>query len=211
MAEGAAKKLLNTPLKVLMGILAFVAILLIIWGASELVNNLPDAIKSVGSAATSTPINAPSFLNGIITVVLGEGATISWENLILYIAIFMILFFALADIVSLFSTFNETTSWVIGFGLAIIAGVTKMVNWIAGVFAVTAGIGAIGIGIIVCAAVFAAVVLNLGIGGPLKKWRRARQKEINKFKAESGFDQVASFIKGSKTGTQAAQEGQRGK
>lgn len=209
MAEGAAKKILSTPLKVLIGIAAFVAVLLIIWGASELVNNLPEAIRSVGSATTSTPINAPSFLNGIITVLLGGGAIVSWENLILYLAIFMILFFALSDIVALFSTFNETTSWVIGFGLAIIAGVTKMVNWIAGVFAVTAGIGAIGIGIIVCAAVFAAVVLNLGIGGPLRKWRRARQKEISEFKAEKGFGKVTSFIKGAKEGAEAAQAGEK--
>ncbi len=205
------KKSFSTGFKILMGIVAIVAVLLIIGGGTWLVNNLPAQIKSVGATASSTPIEAPSFLEPIITVILGNGATISWENLILYLAIFAILFFALADIVSLFSTFTETTSWVIGFGLAIIAGVTNIIEFIAGVFAVTAGIGAIGISIIVISAVFAAVVLNLGIGGPLKKWRQARQKEINKFKAESGFGKVTSFIKGAKAGAEAAEEGEKGK
>jgi len=201
-----AKKTLSTGFKVLMGILALVAIALIIWGGVWLANNVPSTIKSVGATATQTPISGPSWIMTTMKTLLGNGVTVSWENLILYLAIFMILFFAFADIVALFSTFNETTSWVIGFGLAIIAGVTKMISYIAGIFAITAGIGAIGIAIIICTAVFAAVVLNLGIRGPLQRWQNARQIEINKFKAETGFGQVSSFIRGAREGARAASE-----
>jgi len=203
------KKSMGTPFKVLMGILALVIVVGIIAVGTWSVNHLPEQLKTIGATRTSTTIQAPSFLDGMLTIVLGAEATISWENLILHIAIFMILFFALADIVSLFSTFNETTAWIIGFGLAIIAGVTNIIELVAGIFAITAGIGAIGIGIIIATAVFSAVILNLSIGGPLKKWRRARQKEINEFKAESGFGKVTSFIKGAKEGAEAAQAGEK--
>lgn len=205
------KKSLSTGFKVVLGIVAIVVIMLIIWGAVELANNLPEAIKDIGATATDTPINAPAFLDTIITVILGEKANVSWELLILYLAIFAILFFALSDIVSLFSQFTEATSWVIGFGLALIAGVTKIVESIAGVFAITAGIGAVGISIIIIAAVVAAVVLNLGIGGPLKRWQQARQSEIDKFKAARGFGKVSSFVEGAKQITETAGKGEKGK
>ena len=205
------KKSLSTGFKILLGIAAIIVVLLIIWGAVELANNLPESVKSIGATATTTPIQAPAFLDTIITVILGDGANLSWESLILYLAIFAILFFALSDIVSLFSTFTEATSWVIGFGLAVIAGVTNIIHSIAGIFAITAGIGAIGISIIIIAAVGAAVILNLGIGGPLRKWQHARQVKIDKFKAERGFGKVTSFIKGAKEGAETAGAGEKAK
>ena len=60
----------------------------------------------------------------------------------------------------------------------------------------------------ILAAIFAAVVLNLGVRGPLKKWQQKRQKDIDKFKAEKGFAKVSSFIKGAKEGTEAASGGE---
>ena len=198
------KKIFPTGFKVLLAFLSLVAIALIIWGGVELVNHLPEGLKSIGSTATETPIDAPEFVEAPLKVILGEKATMSWENLILYLAIFMILFFAISDIVALFSTFQETTSWVIGGGLAVIAGVTNVVEYIAGIFAVTAGVGAVGIAIIIGTAIFAAVVLNFGIRGPLQKWQKSRQREIDAFKAEKGFDKVTSFIKGAKSGAEAA-------
>ncbi len=125
--------------------------------------------------------------------------------------IFAILFFALSDIVSLFSTFSEVTSWVIGFGLALIAGVTKIVGSIAGIFAIVGLMGAIGISIIIIAAIGAAVILNLSIGGPLKRWQERRQSEIESFKTAKGFDKVADFIGGAKKGAEAAGAGEEGK
>jgi len=198
------KKTLSTGFKVLLGVLAIVVVSLIIWGGVELVNHLPSTLKSIGSSASATSINAPAFIESIATIGLGNEAMTSWENLVLYLAIFMILFFAMSDIILLFSTFTDTTAWVIGFSLAVIAGVTKMISWIAGVFAITAGIGAVGISIIIVTAVFAAVVLNLGIRGPLQGWQKARQMEIDSFKAKKGFGQVADFITGARKSTEAA-------
>jgi len=204
----AVKETFSTGFKILLALLALVAIVLIIYGGMWLVNNVPEGLKSIGSTASTTPINAPAPVESALKVVLGGESTVSWENLILHLAIFMILFFAISDIVMLFSTFTETTSWVIGGGLAVIAGVTKMVEYLVGLFAVTAGIGAVGIVIIVATAVFAAVVLNLGIRGPLQRWQKARQREIDAFKAEKGFDKVSSFITGAKSGAEAAASGE---
>ena len=145
---------IDTGFKIVLGFLALVVVAFIIWGAIALIKVLPDGIKSLGAAATSTPIGDTGFFASVINVLLGEGAMESWESLILHFAIFVILFFAFSDIVTLFSTFTETTSWVIGFGLTLIVSVTKMLAYIAGIFALTAGIGAVGIAIIIGAAIF---------------------------------------------------------
>ena len=202
--ENKIKKAMSMSTKVILGLLAIILIPLILYGGVKLINALPEGIKSVGATKSTTPLNVPEFLKNIVTVGLGSKAVVSWENLVLYLAIFFMLFFALSDIVMLFSTFTDTTSWVMGFGLAIVAGVTKTISWIAGIFAITAGIGAVGIAIIIIMAVLAAVVLNMGIRGPLMNWRQKRQTEIDSFKAGKGFGQVADFITGARQGTEAA-------
>jgi hypothetical protein len=191
---------LETGWKIVIGIVGFLAIILIItWLLPVVLNNLPDAIQSIGATATSTPINPPGFLETTMNVVLGtpEQTQWTWEQLILRLAIFLILMFALADIIKMFSTFSEPTSWVIGFCLAIVAGVTKFIDWIVVIMGVTAGIGAIGIFLIIAAAIFAAVTLNWGIT-PLFKWRMRRQSEIESMKAEKGTSRVTSAISGMK-------------
>lgn len=208
-ANEQIKKALGIGKTFIIAIVCLIIVIVIFSIGSGAINNLPEQIRSIGATKTSTPIQGPEFVKGMMTTMLGENVIISWENLILYLAIFMILFFALSDIVSLFSSFNETTSWVIGFGLAAIAGVTRVIDYIANVFALTAGIGAIGIGIIILCSVFAAVTLNIGIGKPLRIWRQTRQREIEQFKSKKGFDQVASFISGAKQGTKAAGQGEK--
>ncbi len=163
-----------------------------------LYNYLPESIKSVGQTATTTPINPPSALETTFNILLGASETQwTWEELILKLVIFFILFFALSDIISMFSTFSEATSWVIGFGLAVVAGVTKFIPWIVNIMGFTAGLGAVGIALIVGGAIFAAVTLNLGIT-PLFKWRMTRQNEIEAMKSEKGTSKVTSAIKGLK-------------
>src|SRR3989344_8122397 len=154
--------------KVLFGIFSIIIAILIIWGGVTFAKWVP----SVGESVTSTPIAAPSWVNDVLRIGLGIGGEndITWENVILHLAIFMILFFALSDIVSMFSSFSETTSWIIGLGLALIAGVTRVITAIAGMMGLTAGIGALGIMIIVVASIAAAVALNLGLGGAIRRW-----------------------------------------
>ncbi len=210
---GKAKKTFDTATKVVLGLVALAIIVMLFAIAGLAVNNLDRVgLDKVGATATQTPIfqtGDGGFLENIITVVLGEGASVNWESLILYLAIFAILFFALSDIVSLFSTFSETTSWVIGFGLAVIAGVTGAVSAIAGIFAVTAVFGAVGIAIMIIAAIAAAVILNTFISGPLKRWQSARQTQIDQFKAARGFAKVGSFVEGAKQITDKAGKGEK--
>jgi len=163
----------------------------IIWGGVAIVNNLPGTEGNPGN-----PANLPGFLEGLFGVILGTGTNVTWEELSIHLAVFMILFIAITDMVLGFSSFGEMTAWVIGFGLALVAGATKMIGVIAGIFGVAAGFGALGVGIIVVAAILAAVVLNLGVGGPLKKWRTGRQIDIDTFNAERGFAKISSFMAG---------------
>jgi hypothetical protein len=200
------KKVFSPGFKVLIGIAAIIIAILIIWAIVQLIDILPETLKEAGSVATETEINAEGIFGKIINIFLGENAVKSWELLILHIMVFAILFFALSDIVTLFGKFNETTSWVIGFGLAVIAGVSGGIEIIAGIFKFTATVGAVGIALMVIGAILAAVVLNLGIGGPLKKWRNARQKDIDSFRTSKGFDKVGYFIEGAGQVADAASE-----
>ncbi|MEJ2267626.1 MAG: hypothetical protein P8X70_00945 [Nanoarchaeota archaeon] len=164
------KKALGTSKIVLIAVVCVILVIIIFSIGSWAINNLPQSAKSFGAARSSTTVEGPAFFKQLLTTLFGEKSVVSWENLILYFAIFMILLFAL-----------------------------------------TAGIGAIGIGIIIICAVFAAVTLNIGIGKPLREWRQARQIEIQQFKTRKGFDQVSSFITGAKQVSESAAKGQKGK
>jgi beta-lactamase regulating signal transducer with metallopeptidase domain len=145
-------------------ILGLIAIGIVGWIAYELIQHLPSALKRIGSTATQTPIGDSGIFGPIIKVVLGAVPPVTYESLILLIAIFVIILFGLAEIIETVSTFSSTTAWVIAFGLAIIAGVTKVISYIAGIFAITSGIGAIGIAIIIIMAIVMAVIMNFLIG-----------------------------------------------
>jgi hypothetical protein len=118
--------------------------------------------------------------------------------LIIRLAVFAILFFAFSDILTMFSTFQDATAYAVGFGLALIASVAKIVEGISHLFAAAAGLGAIGIVVIIIWSLFAAVTLHLGIGGSLRKWRLQRQAEIEGMKATQGTARVTSAIRGLK-------------
>ena len=190
---------LETGEKVILGLVSIVVVVFIVWFVKWILEILPEGISNIGATATSTPINAPGFLMSLISVIFGVGGdSPTWEVLILHIAIFAILFFAFSDIINAFSSFSESTSWMIGLGLAIVAGVTKIITYIASAFALTSGIGAIGIILIVLGTIIAAVVLNLGIGGPFRRWRMKRQIEIEEHKSQKGASRVTSAIEGLK-------------
>jgi hypothetical protein len=167
-----------------------------------------------GSAATNTPMNIDKTAI-ILNILLGkpsdqDGAfTEIWtyEMLIIRIVIFLIMMFALADILQVFTSFQAGTSWVIGFGLGVIAGVTGTNAAIANIFGFSAGVGAIGIMIIVLGGIAAAIVLNLGIGGKLREWRVARQIDIERNKSRQGWASVGDAVQGLKATDEAAKDG----
>ena len=184
--------------KILLGFLFLIIAILIIIGVIFAVKNLPDKIRAIGATATNTPIQLPSPLAKAFNIVLGIVSPITVEQLVLFLAIFVIIFFGLGELVSMFSTFSEATSFIIAFGLAIIAGVTKVISVIASYAALTAGIGAIGILLIIVGAIAAAITLNLGVGGAVRRWRMRRQVEIEAMKSEKGTGRVTSALKGLK-------------
>ncbi len=192
----AIKKTLGMGTKILIGLISLLVVGFIIWGAVQFVNS--DFIPKVGTDKTNKIVDMPNWLQDMFSVLLGISENPTWEGLVLYIAIFLILSFTFSEIVSLFSTFSETTSWVIGFGLAIIAGVTKIIPYLAGFFGLTAGVGAVGIIIIILASIFAAVVFNIGLGKTLRKWRWDRQAEIDAVKTSQGAKKASDAIRGLK-------------
>jgi hypothetical protein len=199
------KKSMGTSVKVLISIGIAILALAVIWGVYAYAESLP----SVGETATgATIIEKESFVGKILISLLGV-TEISLESLILHLAVFAIIMFAVADIVTVFSSFSEGTSWVIGAGFALIAGVTNILPWVAGLFATGAAIGAVGITLIVIAAFVAAVSLNIGVGRTLRKWRLTRQLEIEAAKSGEGAASVASAIRGFKKADTAFKEDNR--
>jgi hypothetical protein len=209
--KSGIKKGFDTTQKILIGLAVICGIGILLAGAGLLIHSLPEAVTKIGAEATNAPLKVSGIVGEIIDIFLGPDAVLNWEQLILHLMVFVILFFALSDIVTLFSTFSETTAWVIGFGLAVIAGVSGGIEIITGIFKFGATVGAVGIAIMVITAVVVAVLLNLGIGGPLKKWRQARQTEIEHFKTARGFGKLVDFVKGGKEVAEAAGEGESGK
>ena len=137
---------------------------LAIYVAKWAISNLPSALTNIGSTATQTQIASTSIIGSVLGVVLGIVPPITYEGLILFLAIFIIMLFAIADILQVFSSFSAATAWVISFGLAIIAGVTKVIAYVAGIFAITSGIGAVGVAILIIMAIVVAVLMNFFVG-----------------------------------------------
>jgi len=173
-------------------VLVIIAVI-ILWGSVFLAKTVP----KIGTTFTSTQL--PSGLSSVAQIILGmplDATTL--ESLILFLAIFVILWVAISDILSTFSTFKATISWIIGFALAVVAGMTHTIAGIAQIMGLTAGIGAIGTALIVLGTFISAVTLNLGIGSYVRRWRMERQAEIEAFKTETGTAKVSEAIKGLK-------------
>ena len=203
----AARGGTSSAKKILFGFGSIVLAILLIWAGVKFASW--DKLPKIGDVATQTPISAPSWVATALGVGLGiEQTGITWENIIIHLAIFMIIFFAMSEIVAGFSSFSETVSWVIGLGMALIAGATKIIYLLASVMGITAGIGAVGIMIIILAAIGAAVILNLGIGGSMRTWRMKRQVDIKKHKVAQGFETAAAGVRGAKTLAEAGAEGE---
>lgn len=196
--------------RILIGVGAFIGLVFVIWVASLLLDFFQSSnigLFSIGSTASRTTIEI-SWVQDVASVVLGTTPPLTVEKLILFLAIFFIMFFALGEILSIFTIFSGTTSWVIAFGLAIIAGVTKIISVVSFFMAGAAGIGAFGILVIIGTAIVSAVLLHLGIGGAVRKWRLMRQAEITTFKSGKGAIKTSAAIKSLKKIEGALEEGE---
>lgn len=131
--------------------------------------------------------------------IIGIGDTnVKLGAFVIYLAVFLIIFVSFSDILVGFSSFNTAISWIIGFCIAEIAAFSGGVSVLARLFGATGTIGAIGVAIIILASIFAAVVLNIGVGGKLREWRMKRQVEIEAHKSYVGSSRVVGAIRGLK-------------
>ncbi|MBI5148462.1 hypothetical protein HZA33_02165 [Candidatus Pacearchaeota archaeon] len=112
-------------------------------------------------------------LGNITKYVFGyEGGNIR-EGIVI-MAVWLIIFVAVSDMVSLFATFSSTVSWLIGFGLAVIAANTGFISGLAlWAFGAAAALGAIATLVVIVSALLVAVIVHLGLGR-FKPWLERR-------------------------------------
>jgi flagellar biosynthesis protein FlhB len=105
-------------------------------------------------------------------------ASQDWRFMAILLVIFFMLFFAFSDIISNFTAFSKTTSYILGFGLAVIAALTKGVLFLAHyVFGITAALGTISVAIVIITAFVAVVLLHLGLE-KFEPWLSRRKRYI---------------------------------
>lgn len=91
-------------------------------------------------------------------------SSLTWQLLFIMLLIFTILAFSFVDIFTAFTSFQKGTARVIGISLALLASVTGVVKGIAIWFGLTAGLGAVGIGIVLINSIVVFVAINLFMG-----------------------------------------------
>ena len=102
-------------------------------------------------------------------------ARADWRFVVVMVVIFFMLFFAFYDIIYSFTGFTKTTSYILGFGLAVIAALTKGVLAISRFFfSITAAFGAVSVAIIIIIAFIISIILHIG---PLRKIREIKEKK----------------------------------
>lgn len=131
-------------------------------------------------------------LGNLVKYVFGyEGGNI--RQGIVVMAVWLIIFVAISDMVAVFTAFSSFTSWMIGFGLSVIAANTGVVTgaslW---AFGFAAAAGAWVTAAIVISALLAALVVHWRIGGWLQGWVLKRKVLLN---ASKGGTRVATAIK----------------
>ncbi len=202
-------KKIGTAGKVIIAILSLVLAILIIYGMVQLVQT--DFVKNIGKPTSSHLVLQDSWIGKIVSVVLGISFpnNLTIETIILHLALFIIIMFALAEIIVMFTTFSEVTSWVIGLCFALIGSVSGVYSWLATIMGFAVGISALGIVLMIVGGIAAAVTLNLGIGGAARRWRMNRQAEIEGMKSEKGSSKVKNAISGLKEVESAFSKGEK--
>ena len=158
----------------------------------------PKVSKETGTDVQTLPtspldnhIKAPSPVNSIGEI-FGLISPITWGELIIVIAIFLLFFVAFSDIIATFSAFSKPVAWVMGFGIAVVMALTKtclmaaawMITW-------TAWAGSVSVFVVLITAFIAAVCVHLGFAG-IAGWVYKRQLMI---KAAKGGAQATTAIK----------------
>lgn len=135
-------------------------------------------------AISETPFNIPDW-GGVGTVaentlnfLFGVETIPNWQFLLVMVLVFLILGIAFQDIFQSFTSFSAGRAMLIAWLLAVLASVLGVVRGIAVWLGLTAGLGAVGIGIVLVNSVIVFVAVNLFIGkNALIKMKEAKTLE----------------------------------
>lgn len=193
---------MGTAGRILLAIIGLLIAIGIIWGAVYL--SQTEWAKNVGQPLSKTPVLYSNWIGKTVSTILGIIPTNLYvETIILHLAMFIIIMFTFAEVIAMFTSFSETTSWVIGLCFAVIAAITGVYTWLATVMGFLVGVSALGVAILLLGGIAAAVTLNLGVGGAVRRWRFERQQEINMYKSHEGR---GSLVEGAKAMKQLGEE-----
>jgi len=105
-------------------------------------------------------------------------ASSDWRFAAVLIVIFFMFFFAFSDILYNFSPFSKTTSYILGFGLAVIAVLTKLVVSLSRfLFGLTATLGAFSVMAVIIATFIAFAVIHVAAAKLGIKARKAKTQQ----------------------------------
>lgn len=173
--------------------------------AEEIPKDIPS--KPLGDALTSgdltsgdltsvdwSALNFVSYIaGGVPEFLINEVGSISASIIIL--ALFIMFVFTFGDILSTFGMFSNTTAWIIGIVLSIIAANLKLVMYLAvWSFAIVAGVGVLSVVVGVTVPLIIFLVLNIFLGAQLKHLKTSRDIVTTKQEVRKGAGAVKAAI-----------------
>lgn len=118
-------------------------------------------------------VAAQSILENLGKYLFGFSGIGQTNTIVVQLMIWLILFFAFADIISI--VFSKPANWLIGFGLAVIAA---NVGWVSqmneGLFGVTAGLGSFSVAAVIGITFVAFLLAHFGLSWAVDWIQRAK-------------------------------------
>ena len=159
----------TTPFSLFFGIIALIGVLIVVlFVGKEMLSKWGSLGGEISVAQNPLVIPywngfGPILENGT-NFLFASDSSLTWQLLFIMLLIFTILAFSFVDIFTAFTSFQKGTAVVIGISLALLASVTGVVKGIAIWFGLTAGLGAVGIGIVLINSIVVFVAINLFMG-----------------------------------------------
>jgi len=136
-------------------------------------------------------VAAESILESLGKYVFGFSGIGETNEIVVQLMIWLILFFAFADIIS--AVFSPPSNWLIGFGLAVIAA---NVGWVSqmnvGLFGVTAGLGSFSVAAVIAITFIAFLLAHFGLSWAVDWMKRAKEQR----QLRAGTSNVEAGIEG---------------
>jgi len=143
------------------------------------------AVPLVSAAGFFNTAWGGGWASDFLDIVFGTHNIATFQQFLIFLAIFAIIFVASSDILSTFTTFSPLTSWVIGFALAIIVAASGgLATATIAIFGLVAAFGALAIAAIIVSGFFVAFAVHWGISG-LGEWIQKRNIMMKAGKGEA--------------------------